>query len=314
MALAGVRGEQLQHGRVVGGAVAGQGVADDAREVEVAGGDGVRGAVGALDDLGGGPGADARDRLQERRRLLGGRPAARSRREWRRTARRIVAARLSSTPARCHSQDGIRDQARGSGMTAIRSGAGPGAGSPCRVSRRRQARYASSAVTFCSSTEGIRDSSTRPVLVSLRPVARRAESATRRWRGVNASGLSAAPSSSGSRSRNQSAPGPQAVASALPARRVTRSVAGPSGCGWRARRHGPGSGGTPGRPGRDAGRPGSGRGRPGRAGSTPWTWPEPPAWPRRRPAWPRGTSGPPWDPDARPGRGCPRSCRTGHGA
>lgn len=33
------------------------------------------------------------------------------------TARRMVEARLLSTPARCHSQDGMSDQARGSGMT-----------------------------------------------------------------------------------------------------------------------------------------------------------------------------------------------------
>ncbi|KOU65964.1 hypothetical protein ADK96_14965 [Streptomyces sp. IGB124] len=64
MALAGVRGEELQHGRVVGVAVAGEGVADDAGQVQVAGGDGVGVAVAALEGLGGGPRADAGDGLQ----------------------------------------------------------------------------------------------------------------------------------------------------------------------------------------------------------------------------------------------------------
>ena len=47
-----------------------------------------------------------------------------------RAAPMIVRARTSSTPARCHSQDGMRIQVRGGGQTRIPGGAGPGAGSP----------------------------------------------------------------------------------------------------------------------------------------------------------------------------------------
>lgn len=72
----------------------------------------------------------------------GGSPEASSRRRATRTARRIVEERLASTPARCHSQDGIRAQVLGSGITYMWSGmpVGPGAGSPYLRTSSRQAR------------------------------------------------------------------------------------------------------------------------------------------------------------------------------
>ncbi len=57
--------------------------------------------------------------------------AASSIRRAARTARRIVDERLASTPARCHSQEGISAQPRGSGITRIRvAGAGAGLAVP----------------------------------------------------------------------------------------------------------------------------------------------------------------------------------------
>nr|BBJ53133.1 hypothetical protein SAVMC3_57620 [Streptomyces avermitilis] len=104
---------------------------------------------------------------------------------------------MLSTPARCHSQDGINAHVRGSGITCIRPSTGPGAGSPNFRTSSRHARYASSAVTFCSRTDGISDSSTSPVRVSRSPGRRCRVTATSRWRGSKASGSSAEPSISG---------------------------------------------------------------------------------------------------------------------
>ncbi|KOX26930.1 hypothetical protein ADL06_14965 [Streptomyces sp. NRRL F-6491] len=59
-----VRGEEGQHPDIVGVAIAGEGAADDPGEMKVSGGDGVGGAIAALEDSGGGPGADAGDRLR----------------------------------------------------------------------------------------------------------------------------------------------------------------------------------------------------------------------------------------------------------
>ena len=47
----------------------------------------------------------------------------------------MVRARTPSTPARCHSQDGIRRQTAAGGGTRMPAGAGPGAGVPNRSSR-----------------------------------------------------------------------------------------------------------------------------------------------------------------------------------
>ena len=74
----------------------------------------------------------------------------------------IVRARTSSTPARCHSQDGMSVQVRGGGQTRIPGGAGPGAGSPNLSTSSRHARLASAPTTFCSSTAGTSASNTRP--------------------------------------------------------------------------------------------------------------------------------------------------------
>ncbi len=84
-----------------------------------------------------------------------------------RAAAAIVRALTASTPARCHSQDGMDAQPAGAGGTRIPAGAGPGAGSPNRRSSVRQARVASLPTTFCSSTAGTSDSMTskdRPIL------------------------------------------------------------------------------------------------------------------------------------------------------
>ena len=86
----------------------------------------------------------------------------------------IVCARTLSTPARCHSQDGIDAQTRGEGNTrkpvgAHRPGPGPGAGSPYLCISSRQARKASAPTTFCSSTAGTSASRTREVLPTRSP-------------------------------------------------------------------------------------------------------------------------------------------------
>ena len=66
MALARVRREQGQHLGVVRAAVAGQGVADDAGQMEIAYRHQVGCADGPLQSFGGRPGADARDELEPR--------------------------------------------------------------------------------------------------------------------------------------------------------------------------------------------------------------------------------------------------------
>ncbi len=81
----------------------------------------------------------------------------------------MVRARTASTPARCHSQDGIRRQVSGGGQTRMPGGTGPGAGRPNLSSSRRQARCASTPVTFCSRTAGTRASMTSPVRPMRRP-------------------------------------------------------------------------------------------------------------------------------------------------
>lgn len=117
MPLALVRGEELQHLLVVGVPVARERVADDPRQVEVPDRDRVGRAVRTLEGLRRRPGADARNQLSLA--IASGRSiaAASSMRRATRTARRIVAERLESTPARCHSQDGTSDQVLASGIT-----------------------------------------------------------------------------------------------------------------------------------------------------------------------------------------------------
>ncbi len=110
----------------------------------------------------------------------------------------MVRARTASTPARCHSQDGIRVQVRGGGNTRMPAGAGPGAGSPCLSSSSRHARWASSPTTFCSSTAGTSASSTRAERPIRVPRCRRASSRSSGCAGANPSGSSSAPSMPGS--------------------------------------------------------------------------------------------------------------------
>ena len=74
----------------------------------------------------------------------------------------IVSARTPSTPALCHSQDGMRRQVPGGGKTRMPRGAGPGGGVPYFASRIRQARWASSTTTFCSRIAGTSASMRRP--------------------------------------------------------------------------------------------------------------------------------------------------------
>ncbi len=106
--------------------------------------------------------------------------AARSRRACRRR-RRGATPRRGSAPTRA-----------APGITAIRSGAGPGAGSPNLRTSSRHARYASPVVTFCSRIDGISDSSTSPVRSSRSPGSRWWVSASSRCRGTKADGSSAA--------------------------------------------------------------------------------------------------------------------------
>ena len=82
--------------------------------------------------------------------------------------------------------------ARPSGNTRMPAGAGPGAGSPCRVTSRRQAAAASRPITFCSSTAGISASSTRPVRGTRSPTSRRMRVAQQRVPGVERLGVVAA--------------------------------------------------------------------------------------------------------------------------
>lgn len=222
--------QQGEHLGVVAAGAAGQGPADQVGQVEVADRDGVRVAVAALQGLGGRPGPDPRDGGEAGEGLgvvhRGGllHPGAS------RTARMIVAERFGSTPARCHSQLGTRAHSRADGATR-RPSAGPGAAVPKSLSRVRQARYASSVVTFCSRIAGTRDSRTSPVRVRRTPAVRRWASRSGPGGSTRASGSSCAPSSAGSRSSSHCAPGPQAVASTSPApgRASTRSVPIPAG-------------------------------------------------------------------------------------
>ena len=149
----------------------------------------------------------------------------------------IVRARTASTPARCQSQDGMACQVAADGTTRIPAGAGPGAGDPCHVSSRRQARCASMLTTFCSSTAGTRASSTRSVRLIRRPGSCCTRSRSRGCAGRKAAGSSRAPSRSGRVSSSHAAPSPQAAARILvPSAvasagqiRASRSVPGPSG-------------------------------------------------------------------------------------
>ena len=81
----------------------------------------------------------------------------------------IVSARTPSTPARCHSQDGIRRQTAGSGKTRMPAGAGPGGSVPNLDSRILQARCASRITTFCSRIAGTSASISRPDRPSRNP-------------------------------------------------------------------------------------------------------------------------------------------------
>ncbi len=92
-------------------------------------------------------------------------------RPGRRGARRPApyCARWGSTPARCHSHEGMAAHCSAVGKTRMPAGAGPGAGSPNRMLSRRQAAKASRPTTFCSITAAIRASRTRPVRGTRRP-------------------------------------------------------------------------------------------------------------------------------------------------
>jgi hypothetical protein len=68
VAVAGPGGEELEHSGVVGDLVAGEEGGDEAREVDVAGGDGVGVAQGEAEEVGGGPGADAAQGGEDGRR------------------------------------------------------------------------------------------------------------------------------------------------------------------------------------------------------------------------------------------------------
>ena len=163
MPLPRVRLQQLQHHPIIRIPVPGPRPPHDPGQMQISHRHLVRRPMTALHRLRGRPRPDPRHQLQPR---PGSIPTACSSRAATRTARRIVDARLLSTPARCHSHDGINAHVRGAGITYIRAGAGPGAGSPNFRTSSRHARYASSVVTFCSRIDGISDSSTSPLRVS----------------------------------------------------------------------------------------------------------------------------------------------------
>ncbi len=124
----------------------------------------------------------------------------------------MVRVRTASTPARCHSQDGIRAQARAGGNTRMPRGAGPGAGAPYRYISVRQARCASIPTTFCSSTAGTSASSTWWLRPTRRPACRAAISRSSWWPGSKPARSSPPPSMSGRVASSHAAPGPQAAA------------------------------------------------------------------------------------------------------
>lgn len=140
MPLPRIRLEQREHHRVIRIPVIRQGIPHDAGKMKIPHGHRIRRPMTPLHNLRRGPGPHPGHQLKpslsphgiERHGLLKPRSF--------RTARRTVEALLLSTPARCHSQDGINAQVRGAGMTYIRSGAGPGAGSPNFRTSNRHAR------------------------------------------------------------------------------------------------------------------------------------------------------------------------------
>ena len=187
-----------------------------ARQVVVADADGVRVAVRALHDFRGGPHADARARCAVRRspgrRLARHRPCAAARLPPSRRRPPSPPDR-GSTPARCHSQEGIRPHSTADGHTLMPSGAGPGAAEPNLVTNSRQDRRASAPTTRCSSTAGTSDSKTSAVRGMRSPgTARRVRCSSGWLEQSTADQSSPAPSSSGSWSSAHAAPGPQAVA------------------------------------------------------------------------------------------------------
>ena len=139
VALALVRGQQVQHCLVVGVPGARQGVADDAGQVEVADGDRVRVAVARWIVSAAVhrpmPGISSSRAAASAGSIV----AASSSRRATRAARRIVAERLASTPARCHSQDGISAQVRGV-RHHVQAGVGGRAGGGVPYSVRAAAR------------------------------------------------------------------------------------------------------------------------------------------------------------------------------
>ena len=148
-------------------------------------------------------------------------------------ADRIARTLPPSTPALCHSHDGIWIQVLGAGITLIPRGitSGPGAGSPNLHSSSRQDREASLPVTFCSKIAGTSDSITSAVVGTRHPRYRLADCRTISWHGTNPAGSSSSPSRAGSDSINQAAPGPQAAAVTAASARLmaSRTVPGPSG-------------------------------------------------------------------------------------
>ncbi len=142
-----------------------------------------------------------------------------------------VRDRFGSTPARCHSHDGMRRQRSGDGSTRMPAGTGPGAGSPCARISCRHARLASSPVTFCSSTAEAIASKTWLVRMRRSADSRRCASRSSGCAETSRSDQSSpSPSSSGTPAMAHSAPGPQARASTPPsARGSSRSDASPSG-------------------------------------------------------------------------------------
>ena len=83
--------------------------------------------------------------------------------------RAIVRDCGGSSPARCHSHDGMRRQPSMVGGANIGLGVGPGARVPWPVTTLRQAPHAWRPVTFCSNTELMSASKTRSVRLRRRP-------------------------------------------------------------------------------------------------------------------------------------------------
>ncbi|OEI68199.1 hypothetical protein Cus16_2295 [Curtobacterium sp. ER1/6] len=147
------------------------------------------------------------------------------------TARITVAERPGSMPARCHSQLGIRAHCSGVGGTNISTGTGPGARSPKRRSRYRQARQACREVTFCSITAGTSIATTVFVRSSRSPGCRCRASARKACALTSRPDQSSPrPSRSGAWVTAQAAPSPHAdtAIASLPARR-TSTEAAPAG-------------------------------------------------------------------------------------